>query len=108
VTFEAAAADIGDILLGVLTLHFSLVMAFITIDIGGRAIMTAGTIAVGIPVVHGEIVAADIHIAPTVGVMALRTLAGPVIGRRIVAGLAVGLPGVVEAGVAPGVGVVTL
>jgi len=74
VAIEAASGNIGDVLLGVLALHFGLVVAFIAVNIGVRSIMAARTIPTGISVTHGETMAADINIAPTVRVMALRTL----------------------------------
>jgi hypothetical protein len=108
VTTETTPADIGDILLGVMLLRLGLVMALIAINVGVGAVMAARALPASITVIHGETVAADVHIVPIVGVVALRTLTGPVIGRRIMAGLAVGLPAVIEAGVAPRAGVVAL
>lgn len=58
--------------------------------------------------INGEGVITQAHIAPVLGVMAVGALPGVMVGRAIVAGLAIGQAGVTETHRPPSIGVVAV
>lgn len=68
--------------------------------------MTTRTHSVGAFMINRESVIADLRSSPGLGIVAVRALPSPMVGRPRVARLAIGLTLVAKAGRLPGAGIV--
>lgn len=107
-TIQALPGDIVDIFLGMMLFGLSLVMTFIAVYGCIRPAVATGALSASVPVIHRECMPGYIDAGPAICVMALRTLPRPVVGRRIMAGLAVGGTLMAECCVTPTTGVMAI
>lgn len=72
--FQASAGYIQNILLGVMFLRLRLVVTDIAVHRYAGPRMTAGTVAIRSTMIHREGMAANVDVAPGIGIVALRAL----------------------------------